>query len=145
MADDKLFEQRLKNFGKLEIVDDSTALTLAVVAETLDILRDLQGKESGAMVIQTRKGEWKSWDAEVYGVDEAAEGAYIRRIKESSYPVILLSEEAGRVDLTEGKKGKKLYGISDPFDGSWLYKRACRSCSTARLPSLTKDSIRLSL
>ena len=87
MADDKLFEQRLKNFGKLDVVDERTALTLAVVAETLDILRDLQGKESGAMVIQTRKGEWKSWDAEVYGVDEAAEGAYIRRMKESSYPV----------------------------------------------------------
>jgi len=123
MADDKLFERRLQNFGALDVVDVQTALTLAVVAETLDILKDLQGKESGAMVIQTRKGEWKSWDSEVYGVDEAAEGAYIRRMKESSYPVILLSEEAGRVDLTEGKKGKTVYGISDPFDGSWLYKR----------------------
>lgn len=123
MADDKLFEQRVENFGKHDAVDDLTSLNLAIVAETLDILEDLQGKESGAMVIQTRQGDWKSWDAEVYGVDEAAEGAYIRRLKESPYPVILLSEEAGKVDLTSGKQGVKLYGISDPFDGSWLYKR----------------------
>ena len=123
MANDKLFEHRLENFSKIDVVNDLTALNLAVVAETLDILEELQGKESGAMVIQTREGEWKNWDAEVYGVDEAAEGVYIRRLKESSHPVILLSEEAGKVDLTEGKQGEKIYGISDPFDGSWLYKR----------------------
>ena len=123
MAEDKLFEQRLEKFGKLDIVDEQTALTLAVVAETLDILEDLQGKEAGSRIIQTREGDWKNWDAEVYGVDEAAEGAYIRRLKESSYPCILLSEEAGTVDLTEGKQGNKIYGVSDPFDGSWLYKR----------------------
>ena len=123
MADDRLFEQRVENFGQNEVVDDLTALNLAIVAETLDILEDLQGKESGAMVIQTREGDWKSWDAEVYGVDEAAEGAYIRRLKESSHPVVLLSEEAGTVDLTAGKQGEKMFGISDPFDGSWLYKR----------------------
>lgn len=123
MTNDTLFEQRKENFAKIDVVDDLTALNLAVVAEALDILEDLQGKESGAMVIQTREGDWKSWDAEVYGVDEAAEGIYIRRLKESSNPVVLLSEEAGKVDLTEGKQGEKLFGISDPFDGSWLYKR----------------------
>ena len=69
MANDTLFEQRLENFARIDVVDDLTALNLAIVSETLDILEDLQGKESGAMVIQTRKGEWKSWDAEVYGVD----------------------------------------------------------------------------
>jgi len=123
MSNDTLFEQRKENFAKIDVIDDLTALNLAIVAEVLDILEDLQGKESGAMIIQTRQGEWKSWDAEVYGVDEAAEGAYIRRLKESSNPVVLLSEEAGKVDLTEGKKGAKIFGISDPFDGSWLYKR----------------------
>ena len=123
MVNDTLFEHRKEEFTKIDVVDDLTALNLAIVAEALDILEDLQGKESGTMVIQTRQGEWKSWDAEVYGVDEAAEGTYIRRLKESSNPVVLLSEEAGKVDLTEGKQGKKLYSISDPFDGSWLYKR----------------------
>lgn len=123
MSNDTLFEKRKENFAKTEGVDDLTALNLAIVAEVLDILQDLQGKESGSIVIQTRQGEWKSWDAEVYGVDEAAEGAYIRRLKESYHPVVLLSEEAGKVDLTGGKKGKKFFGISDPFDGSWLYKR----------------------
>lgn len=123
MSNDALFEKRKENFSKADVVDDLTALNLAIVAEVLDILEDLQGKESGSIVIQTRQGEWKSWDAEVYGVDEAAEGAYIRRLKESLHPVVLLSEEAGKVDLTAGKKGKKFYGISDPFDGSWLYKR----------------------
>lgn len=123
MAEEKLFERRVENFSNVDGVDDLTALNLAIVAETLDILEDLQGKESGAMVIQTREGDWKNWDAEVYGVDEAAEGIYIGRLGESTHPVILLSEEAGKVDLTEGKQGEKIYGISDPFDGSWLYKR----------------------
>jgi fructose-1,6-bisphosphatase/inositol monophosphatase family enzyme len=123
MSSDALFEQRRGNFAKTSGIDELTALNLAIVAEVLDILEDLQGKESGSMVIQTRQGEWKSWDAEVYGADEASEGAYIRRLKESPYSVVLLSEEAGKVDLTAGKKGKKLYGVSDPFDGSWLYKR----------------------
>ena len=123
MADDQLFERRKENFAKIDGVDNLTALNLTIVAETLDILEELQGKESGAMIIQTREGEWKDWDSEVYGVDEAAEGAYIRRLTESSFPVVLLSEEAGKVDLIGGKEGKKLYGISDPFDGSWLYKR----------------------
>ena len=123
MAEDALFRKRVENFGKVDVVDDLTALNLAIVAETLDILDDLQGKESGAMIIQTREGDWKSWDADVYGVDEAAEGCYIGRLKECTHPVVLLSEEAGRVDLTEGKQGNKLFGISDPFDGSWLYKR----------------------
>ena len=123
MSNDALFEKRKENFAKAEGVDDLTALNLAIVAEVLDILQDLQGKASGSMIISTRTGEYKSWDAEVYGVDEAAEGAYIKRLKESAFPVVLLSEEAGKVDLTGNKKGKKLFGISDPFDGSWLYKR----------------------
>ena len=108
MSNDALFERRRKNFVEMPNVDEMTALNLAIVAEVLDILEDLQGKKSGSMIIQTRQGEWKSWDAEVYGADEASEGAYIRRLKESPYSVVLLSEEAGRVDLTAGKKGKAL-------------------------------------
>lgn len=123
MGNDNLFERRIENFGKMDIMDELTTLNLAIVSEALDILKELQGKASGSIVTQIRTGEWKSWDAEVYGVDEAAEGAYIRRLKDSPYPVVLLSEEAGKVDLTEGKQGKKIYGVSDPFDGSWLYKR----------------------
>ncbi|MFC1607205.1 inositol monophosphatase family protein [Candidatus Latescibacterota bacterium] len=120
--DDSLFVQRRNNFSNLDIVDDFTSLILATVAEVLDILRDLQGEEEGSRVTQTREGEWKSWDAEVYGVDDAAEGAYIRLLGDSPYPVVLLSEEAGRVDLTGGNADAPYYGISDPFDGSWLYK-----------------------
>ena len=123
MGDDQVFENRIGNFSRTDNVDDLTALGLAIVAETLDILHDLQGKASGAMVIRTREGDYKNWDAEIFGVDEAAEGAYIGRLKESTHPVVLLSEEAGMVDLTAGKEGDKLYGVSDPFDGSWLYKR----------------------
>ena len=123
MGDDQVFENRIGNFSRTDNVDDLTALGLAIVAETLDILHDLQGKASGAMVIRTREGDYKNWDAEIFGVDEAAEGAYIGRLKEIPHPVVLLSEEAGMVDLTAGKEGDKLYGVSDPFDGSWLYKR----------------------
>ena len=125
MERDALFGKRIKNFSRIDVIDDLTAFNLAIVAEALDILRALQGKKKGAEVIQTRTEEWKNWDAEIYGVDEAAEGSYIRRLRESPFPFILLSEEAGRVDLSEGKiPGEKLiYAASDPFDGSWLYKR----------------------
>ncbi len=123
MGEDQVFESRIGNFSRTDNVDDLSALGLAIVAETLDILQDLQGEASGAMVIRTREGDYKDWDAEIFGVDEAAEGAYIGRLKESAHPVVLLSEEAGMVDLTGGKEGDKIYGVSDPFDGSWLYKR----------------------
>ena len=123
MGEDQVFESRIGNFSRTDNVDDLSALGLAIVAETLDILHDLQGEASGAMVIRTREGDYKDWDAEIFGVDEAAEGAYIGRLKESTHPVVLLSEEAGMVDLTGGKEGDKIYGVSDPFDGSWLYKR----------------------
>ena len=41
----------------------------------------LKGTQAGLRTIQTRTGEWKSWDPDVYGVDEATEGGYIARLK----------------------------------------------------------------
>lgn len=122
---DRLFKRRRKNFSKIDVVDDLTAFNLAIVAETLDLQKRLQDNKKSTDVIYTRAGKWKRWDAEIYGFDGAAEGVYIRRLGESGYLIILLSEEAGRVDLSKGKKpGKnKKYCISDPFDGSWLRKR----------------------
>ena len=50
MADDKLFEQRLENFNAVDFIDEKTALTLATVAETLDILKDLQDNKTVLIV-----------------------------------------------------------------------------------------------
>ena len=54
MGDNQVFENRINNFSRSDNVDDLTALGLAIVAETLDILHDLQGDASGSMVIRTR-------------------------------------------------------------------------------------------
>ena len=37
--------------------------------------------------------------------------------------MVFLSEEAGRVEIPEGAQNPKLYVVSDPFDGSYLFKR----------------------
>jgi fructose-1,6-bisphosphatase/inositol monophosphatase family enzyme len=100
-----------------------TAFNVAAVAEAMDTVRALQGTKAGLETIQTREGDWKSWDPDVYGVDEATEGGYIRRLKGLGRPVIMLSEESDRVEINLDAEGEPLYCVSDPFDGSWLFKR----------------------
>jgi fructose-1,6-bisphosphatase/inositol monophosphatase family enzyme len=114
------FEERLASMaGESEL----TAFNVAAVAEALDTVRSLKGTQAGLRTIQTREGEWKSWDPDVYGVDEATEGGYISRLKALGRPIIMLSEESERVEINLDVKGEPLYCVSDPFDGSWLFKR----------------------
>ena len=114
------FADRKDSLGS---VSELTAFNVAAVAEAMDAVWSLKGTEAGLKTIQTREGDWKSWDPDVYGVDEATEGGYIRRLKELNRPVVMLSEESDRVEINLDAGGEPLVCVSDPFDGSWLFKR----------------------
>lgn len=119
MAQDT-FEQRL---ASLKGVAELTAYNVAAVTEAMDTVAALKGTEAGLNTIQTREGDWKSWDPDVYGVDEATEGGYMKRLDDLGKPIVMLSEESDRVDINLDAGGDPLYCVSDPFDGSWLFKR----------------------
>ncbi len=114
------FKERLKAFaGEGEM----TAFNLAVVAEALDIIKELNDQNVGGETVEKRLGEYKSWDPEVFRVDKDTEGRYARRLEELGRPIVLLSEEAGRVELNAGARGEPMFVVCDPFDGSYLFKR----------------------
>ena len=119
MSEDK-FTDRAKSLAS---ESELTAYNVAAVAEAMDSVWALKGTEAGLKTIQTREGDWKSWDPDVYGVDEATEGGYIKRLNELGTPIVMLSEESDRVEINLDAGGDPLYVVSDPFDGSWLFKR----------------------
>ena len=114
------FKQRLKAF---QSEGDLTALNLAMVAEGLDIIRTLNEQNVGGETVEERIGEFKSWDPEVFRVDKDTEQQYTRRLQETGKPVLLLSEEVGRVELNPAAHGDRMVVVCDPFDGSYLFKR----------------------
>ena len=103
--------------------DDLTAFNLAVVAEGLDIIKELDDLNVGGETVENRIGEYKSWDPEIFKVDKDTEDRYIQRLTERGTPVVVLSEEAGREDLNTDAPGDKIFAVCDPFDGSYLFKR----------------------
>jgi fructose-1,6-bisphosphatase/inositol monophosphatase family enzyme len=115
-----VFVQRLEAF---EEEGDLVAFNLAAVAEALDTVRELRKKNIGAETVQQRVGEFKSWDPEIFKVDKDTENGFVRRLEGLGRPVVLLSEEAGRLEINPGARGNLLYCVSDPFDGSYLFKR----------------------
>ena len=119
MREDKFTERK----ESLECDAGLTAFNVAAVAEAMDTVGALKGTKAGLETIQTRQGDWKSWDPDVFGVDEATEGGYIKRLQELGQPIIMLSEESDRVEINLDAGGEPLYCVSDPFDGSWLFKR----------------------
>lgn len=119
MPQDKFAQRK----ASLATESELTAFNVAAVAEAMDSVWSLKGTQAGLQTIQTRQGEWKSWDPDVYGVDEATEGGYIKRLKELGRAIVMLSEESDRVEINLDAGGKPLYCVSDPFDGSWLFKR----------------------
>jgi fructose-1,6-bisphosphatase/inositol monophosphatase family enzyme len=119
MGDDR-FAKRL---ACLEGEAKLTAFNVAAVAEAIDTVHALKGTTAGLQTIQTRQGDWKSWDPDVFGVDEATEGGYIKRLRELQRPIVMLSEESDRVDVNLQVAAEPMYCVSDPFDGSWLFKR----------------------
>jgi fructose-1,6-bisphosphatase/inositol monophosphatase family enzyme len=102
---------------------DLLAFNLAAVAEALDTVRDLRRQNVGAETVQQRVGEFKSWDPEIFKVDKDTENGFARRLEGLGRPVVLLSEEAGRLEINPSAGGEILYCVSDPFDGSYLFKR----------------------
>lgn len=77
--------------------------------------------EEGRQVVATRDGGYRHFDPETIGVDSVAEGYFLQRLKDSDFGAVVISEEAGRLTFTSGKE--KVFAVSDPFDGSLLYKR----------------------
>lgn len=119
MAKDR-FQERLTSLSEEAPL---TAFNVAAVAEAMDTVKKLRGGSRGRQTVRKREGDWKTWDPEVFGVDTLTESGYIKRLTGLGRPVILLSEEAERVEINLDRPGDPLYGISDPFDGSWLFKR----------------------
>ncbi|MCK4601517.1 MAG: hypothetical protein KAU28_03570 [Phycisphaerae bacterium] len=115
---DKLFEKRLNNFqdrGEL------AAFALAAVAEALDTIAELKEQNIGGETVEKRLGEYKSWDPEIFKVDKDTEDGFRRRLEQRGEPVVLLSEEVGRLEIGSGEP--TYFAVADPFDGSWLFKR----------------------
>ncbi len=51
---------------------------------------------------------------------------YRKRLEDWGRPVVLLSEEAGRIEINTEKGGDILYVVCDPFDGSYLFKHGIK-------------------
>jgi fructose-1,6-bisphosphatase/inositol monophosphatase family enzyme len=96
------FQQCLKNFSAY---GELTAFNLACVAEGLDIVKKLHEENAGAETVEQRVGEYKSWDPEIFKVDKDVEDAFKSRLEAKGGPVVLLSEEVGKVDINQGKPG----------------------------------------
>jgi len=118
MTSDDLFSRRRENFQQH---GELTAFNLAVVAEALDTVQRLRKENVGGETVERRVGEYKNWDPDIYKVDADTENGYKARLAEWGRRVVLLSEEAGRVEIGEGEGGP-FYVVSDPFDGSFLFK-----------------------
>ena len=97
------------------------AFNLAAVAEALDTIAELREQNIGGETVQKRVGEYKSWDPDIFKVDKDTEDGFRRRLEERGEPVVLLSEEVGRLAIGEGAPAH--FVVADPFDGSWLFKR----------------------
>lgn len=134
----------LERVRGLDSASELTVFNVAAVAEAMETIQSLKGTDAGLRTIQTRQGDWKSWDPDVYGVDEATEGGYIRRLKQLEQPIIMLSEESERVEINIDVQGQPLYCVSDPFDGSWLFKRQLPLWWYTSLALFTKDFVPVS-
>ena len=109
--------------GELSKYDEYTAFALEAVLGAMGVIRALKG--GGTEVVATRDGSYKSWDPETFRVDKDTEDHFIDCVRTSRLNAVLLSEEAKRLDLSTSytRSKPRVYVISDPFDGSWLYKR----------------------
>ena len=118
MGDD-LFAARKANFASEGAL---SGFDLACVAEALDTIKRLADENTGGETVEQRIGEYKSWDPDIYKVDKDTEDGFVARLKEAGTPVVLLSEEAGRVEINSDAGGETTYVVADPFDGSFLFK-----------------------
>lgn len=118
MSDERLFQKRWNHFKSR---GEPLAFALAAVAEALDTIAELRERNVGGETVEERLGEYKSWDPEIFRVDKDTEDGFRRRLEQRGRPVVLLSEEVGRLEIGQGPPAG--YVVADPFDGSWLFKR----------------------
>lgn len=131
-----LFEARLGNFAA---EGELTAFNLAAVSEALDTITELNDQNVGGETVEQRIGEYKSWDPEVFKVDKDCEDGYKARLEALGQPVVMLSEELGELKINEGAEGDMMYAVSDPFDGSYLFKRGIPDFWYSSLSLYTQD------
>lgn len=115
--------QRSANAEKFE---PWTEFGLGVISESIELVASLGS--TGKRVVDVRTGEYRNWDPETLKVDKEVENFFLSKIKEKGIYGTFLSEEAGEINLKKSKScsenlDEKIYFISDPFDGSLLYKR----------------------
>ena len=92
---------------------------------------DRISQKAGAEVVEKRDGtpgSHRYWDMETLKIDKEIEGFYIEELAEKGIDAIMLSEEVGRLKIEpktapEIELDRPVYFVSDPFDGSLLYKR----------------------
>ncbi len=110
--------------------DAWTEYALKLAGEAVDRV-DRLSQESGAEVVETRKGSprtYRHWDTETLKIDKEIETYYIDQLAAAGIDAIMLSEEVGRLEITPKTKpdvslAQPVFFVSDPFDGSMLYKR----------------------
>ncbi|MBS3055876.1 MAG: hypothetical protein J4473_00425 [Candidatus Aenigmarchaeota archaeon] len=120
----ELFEDRREKYAP--DFGQYAAFVLAAVQGSMEKINALASKE-GTQIVATRTGDYRPFDPDTLRVDEVAEGYFFQRIRERKSPTIVISEELekGRAILPEGadENDADIYAVSDPFDGSLLYKR----------------------
>jgi len=136
MDKEKIFNKRLKGFAA---EGELTVFNLACVAEALDTIAELKEQNVGGETVEKRIGEYKSWDPEIFKVDKDCEDGFRERLQQRGLKVILLSEEAGRVEINLEADGELIYCIADPFDGSYLFKRGIEDFWYSSLAFYDKD------
>jgi fructose-1,6-bisphosphatase/inositol monophosphatase family enzyme len=103
-----------------------TAFALETINDSIEMINTLGGR-GVEVVSDTRQGEYRYWDPETLKVDREAENLFVERLKKYGINATVLSEEAGTLELSSETPNvgleEKVYFISDPFDGSLLYKR----------------------
>jgi fructose-1,6-bisphosphatase/inositol monophosphatase family enzyme len=101
-----------------------TALGLECIIEGMALINQLGGR-GREVVSSERQGGYRYWDPETLKVDKATEDLFVQKLEERGVRGVFLSEEAGRLELAGGDGGPEeaVYFVSDPFDGSLLYKR----------------------
>jgi len=101
-----------------------TAFGLECIVEAMSLINELGGRGREVVSAQ-REGTYRYWDPETLKVDKVAEDLFIRKLQERGVRGVFLSEEAGRLELAGREDGpdEAIYFVSDPFDGSLLYKR----------------------
>ena len=101
------------------------AFGLRTIADSIEMINRLGGR--GTEVVDTRTGSYRHWDPETLKVDREAEDLFLDRLRQAGIRATVLSEEAGSLETAEGTPQpgleEKVIFISDPFDGSLLYKR----------------------